>query len=530
MYKSKLPKVMLVLVLSLVMALAGCQTEEPVPDPVPEADEPVPAPEEQEEPADPGPERDTLIIALGRDFYYGPDDRTFLHGSTNVWESLVYLDDNLAAVPWLAEDFYVSEDGLTWTFELRDDVEFHDGQVMDAEVVRDNLLRLSRHPGTSQPYSALVEIRTAGPLTVEVELDVPMPAFPEMISYFPCAIFSPAVLDEEKDGLLSPVGSGPYRFEDYGNDEITLKAFDNYWGGRPAVETVVFKYVPDENTRVSALLAGEVDALADVGVVLPEQVPLLTGNPDIEILTVDVLTSIYMHYQTGNPPFDRAELRRAVAMLLNREEIVELMLDGFGTPARGFITPLAEHWVNPAAAPVYDPVQAAGIIEEYVDEAGEVEILINSNWARRWPVLSIAQYLQTELNKLGLNTIINSLEMGAYNDAVRDNEYHITFTPWTGSDPDDFFRTWILSTGSFNVNRGLLFSDPEADELIALAASEMDREQRRDIYFELQELAAEEAPMSPVYHDMTVYAVRSYVQNFSMDFNFRPDLHSVTLE
>ncbi len=519
MFLPKLLRKILLLAFLLALSAAGCGGEEAQDPDLPDQ------PAEVE-----GPARDTLIIALGRDFYYGPDDRTYLHGSTNVWESLVYLDDNLDAIPWLAEDFYPSEDGLTWVFELQEGIEFHDGSVMDAENVRNNLLRLSRHPGTSQPYSELVEIRATGPLTVEVELAVPMPAFPEMISYFPSAIFSSAVLSDENDGLLSPVGTGPYIFESYGNDEITLNAFGNYWAGKPAVETVIFKHVPDENTRVSALLAGEVDALADVGVVLPEQVPLIAGNPEIEILTVDVLTSIFMHYQTQNAPFDNAELRRAVAMLLNREEIVELMLDGFGTPARGFTTLLADFWVNPAAAPVYDPIGAAEILEGYPDGFGEVEILVNSNWARRWPVLSIAQYLQTELAKVGLDAVINSLEMGAYNDAVRAKEYHITFTPWTGSDPDDFFRTWILSSGSFNNSRGLLYSDAAADELIGRAASEMNREERRRFYFELQEMIAEEAPISPIYHDMTVYAVRSYVHNFSMDFNFRPNLHAVTLE
>lgn len=510
-------KIVLVLLLAVVLLPLGCTGE----DAAPVTDHPA----EPESPA-----RNTLIIALGRDFYYGPEDRTFLHGSTNVWESLVYLDDQLNAIPWLAEDFYPSEDGLTWTFKLREGIRFHDGIVMDAEIVRANLLRLSRHPGTAQPYGALVDIRGVDPLTVEVELSAPMPAFPEMISYFSSAIFSPEVIDEENNGLKAPVGTGPYRFEDYSDDEITLSSFRDYWGGAPSIDTVIFKFVPDENTRVAALLAGEVDVLADVGVILPEQVPLLAGNPDILIFTVDVLTSIFMHYQTGNKPFDDPDLRRAVAMLMDREEIVARMLDGFGTPAKSVITQLADFWVNPAAVPGYNPVEAGQFLGSYSASPVEVKILVNSNWARRWPMLSIAQYLQTELKKTGFDAVINSLEMGAYNDAVKAGEYHITFTPWTGSDPDDFFRTWILTDGSFNKNRGMLYSNSEADRIIMKAASEMDRGLRRELYFTLQELVAAEAPISPIYHDMTVYAARNYVKNFSMDFNFRPDLHSVSFE
>ncbi len=477
-----------------------------------------------------GAEKTELIIGLGRDFYYGPEDRTFLHGSTNVWESLVYLNENQEAIPWLAENFYHSADGRTWIFELREGVRFHDGREMDAQVVRDNLLRLSRHPATAQPYRNLVEVRAAGPLTVEVELSVPTPAFPEMISYFASAIFSPDVLNEENNGLTAPVGTGPYIFDNYHEDSITLKANPDYWGAPPHIETVVFKHIPDANTRVAALLAGEVDVLADVGVILPEQVPQLQADPDIQLLTVDVLTSIYMHFQTEKPPFDSPEMRRAAALLLDREELVESLLDGYGTPAAGFITPLAAYWINPAAAPRHDPEEAAALLKSHLEETGIVEILVNSNWAARWPILSLAQYLQTELGNVGIEAELISLEMGAYNDAVKAGEYHITFTPWTGSDPDDFFSSWILSDGSFNLNRGLRFSNPDADRLIHEAAGEMNRDKRRELYFALQELIAEETPLSPVYHDMTVYAARSYVQDFTMDFEFRPNLHAVRFE
>lgn len=502
----------LLLLAGLLAAAAGCGA--------PGLDQPGPA----------LPKRDTLTIGAGRDFHYGPSDRTFLHGSTNVWESLVYLDEQLQPVPWLAKKFYPSPDGLTWTFELREGIRFHDGSVMDAETVRENLLRLSRHPGTSAPYRNLVEVRAAGPLTVEVKLSVPVPAFPELISYFNSAMFSRAVLNAETNGLKAPVSTGPYVFDGYKDQVITLKAFPGYWGGPPQIETVIFKYIPDENTRVAALQAGEVDALADVGVILPEQVPLLQANKDIQLLTVKVLTSIYMVCQTEKAPLDNPAVRRAVALLLDREQLVDKLLGGYGTPAKGYISPLAQFWVNPAAAPRFEPEAARGLIKSHLAGPATVEILVNANWARRWPILSIAQYLQTELGKQGITAALKSLEMGAYNDAVRAKEYHITFTPWTGSDPDEFFSAWIRSGGNFNTSRGVGFSDAEADSLIIEAASEMNRERRRELYFTLQELVAEKTPLSPIYHDMTIYATRSYVRGFTMDFNFRPNLHAARFE
>lgn len=471
-----------------------------------------------------------LTIGLGRDFFYGPEDRTFLHGSTNVWESLTYLNEKLEAEPWLAESFSSSTDGKVWTFQLREGVTFHDGSALDAETVQKNLLRLSKHPATSRAYQDLVEIRVAGPLTVEVELAVPSPTFPELISYFNSAIFSSLVFEVEGTRLEVPVGTGPYVFMGRGEDIIILEAFTDYWRGAPEIEKVVFHYIPDENTRVAALRSGEVDVLADVGVILPEQIPLLKSDPEIELFTADVLTSAYLIFQTEKAPFDEPELRRAISLLLDREELVEKLLDGYGKPAAGLLSPLAESWINPDAAPSYDRAAAQDLIEKnLVEEDMEIEILVCANWARRWPMLSIAQYLQTELGKLGFAVSLKSLEMGAFNDAVKAGEYHISLTPWTGSDPDDFFSEWIHSEGGFNQSRGIKFSDPEADELIREAAGEMDPERRHELYAELQELVAEKAPIVPVYHDITVYAARKHVETFTLDFEFRPDLHGARL-
>jgi peptide/nickel transport system substrate-binding protein len=265
-------------------------------------------------------------------------------------------------------------------------------------------------------------------------------------------------------------------------------------------------------------------------VILPEQVLLLKADQEIELFTADVLTSVYLIFQTEKAPFDEPELRRAISLLLNREELVEKLLDGYGKPAAGLLSPLAESWSNPGAVPSFDRTAAQELIEKNLaEEDKDIEILVCANWARRWPMLSIAQYLQTELGKLGFAVSLKSLEMGAFNDAVKAGEYHISLTPWTGSDPDDFFSEWIHSEGGFNRSRGIKFSDPEADALIEEAAGEMDQKRRCELYAELQALVAEKAPIVPVYHDITVYAARKHVERFTLDFEFRPDLHGARL-
>ncbi len=525
MFKQK-PVILIMMAIALLALVwaAGCEeAEDPLEDLEGEEEEVV---QENEEEGD-----NVLTIGAGRDFHYGPEDRSYLHGSTNVWEGLVYLDDELDPEPWLAEEFSASEDGTTWTFKLREGVSFHDGAYFDAEAARINIIRLSEHPQTADSYKYMEEVRAADTYTLEIELDRPLPAFPVLISYFPSAMFSPEVIADEGTDLEAPVGTGPFKFESYGEDKIYLEAYGEYWKGEPGVDRVIFHHIPDESTRVSALQAGEVDALADVGVILPEQVPELENVAGVELKTVEVLTSIYMFFQTGSAPVDDPDVRRGISKLLDREELVSSLLDGYGEPGRAVITPLAEYWLDEEVSRYeHDPEGAKSLLEESLDGDEKLQVLVNSSWAARWPMSSIAQYLLTELDKLGIEAEIETIEMGAYNEKVQQGDFHISFSPWTGQDPDDFFSSWILTGAGFNQSRGVEFSSAEADELIEAAVQEMDRGKRRELYLQLQDLVEEKAPLVPVYHDLTIYATRDYVRDLEMDFNFRPDLFKVSLD
>ncbi len=499
-----------------------------------EAEDPLEGLEDEEEVVvdenDEG-QKDPLTIGVGRDFYYGSEDRTYLHGSTNVWEGLVYLDEDLEPEPWLAEEITASEDGKTWTFRLREGVTFHDGEYFDAEAARVNIVRLSEHPQTSDSYKYMENVQVLDTYILEIELNRPLPAFPVLISYFPGAMFSPAVIEADGTGLEAPVGTGPYTFDRYGEDKIFLQAYGNYWKGEPNVGSVIFHHIPDEATRVSALQAGEVDALVDVGIILPEQVPELENIAGIELKTQQVLTSIYMFFQTESAPVDNPEIRRGISKLLDREELVDSLLDGYGEPGRAVITPLAGFWLDDELTRYeYDPEEAKRLLEENLAEGEKLHILVNSSWAARWPMSSIAQYLLTELNKLGIEAEIETIEMGAYSEKVQQGDFHISFCPWTGQDPDDFFSSWIQTGSGFNRSRGVEFSSAEADQLIEAAVQEMDRDKRRELYLELQDFVEEKSPLVPVYHDLSVYGARDYVKNLEMDFNFRPDLFKVYLE
>ena len=156
---------------------------------------------------------------------------------------------------------------------MREGVEFHDGSEFDAEVVVYNMKRLLNHPeqgDIKNSYRDIDDITAIDKYTIQFKHKTPVAEFLRMISYFNSPMFSLSSFDENGN-IIKSIGTGPFVFEKYiKNDSIILSKNKNYWNEEPKLEQVVFKYIPDPNTRLAALESGEVDALADVGAVMPE--------------------------------------------------------------------------------------------------------------------------------------------------------------------------------------------------------------------------------------------------------------------
>ena len=472
-------------------------------------------------------ERNNLVIAVTDDYNYGPQSTTWLNGATNTWESLVMLNENLEAEPMLTESFYPDAEGKIWNFTLKEGIKFHDGTELNAEAVKENLLRLSRHPDSAAAYTGLSKIEVVDPISIRIELDTPCPVFPERISGEASAVFSPATLDKTTGELKKPAGSGPYRLKTSKEGKITLAAFDAYRGGKPQLEEVVFLYIPDEEERIKALLEGEADVIALESSASDEKLKLLNGAPGLELFATETLTTVFMHFQTENEPFNNSELRRAVSLLINREELARSVLAGAGTPAAGILCPKASWWLNPEAAPLDNSEEAITLINRHRRSQNDVTILLNEAWFEYWPLENIACYLQEILQAAGFNAEILSLAEKEYFKELEAKNYHISFAPWSGADPGDFFQDWIHSEGPLNLGRGIGFANSGVDILIEQAAVEMNKRQRRTQYYTLQDIIFDLVPLSPLYHEVVIWAIRDYVKSFSPNFNSYADLKAV---
>lgn len=471
----------------------------------------------------------TLVIGVGRDFYSGPSDPTCVHGSANVWESLTYLDNELNPQPQLAESWEVSADGRIWTFHLRKNVRFHDGSSFNAETAVQNMKRLLKHPkvDAGQIYGDLKDVRATDEYTIQFEHNVPAPEFPGMIAYFNSAMFSAASFDGQGN-LKKPIGTGPFMFKRYiKDDSLIVTANRNYWGKKPVLEEVIFKFIPDANTRLAALQNGEVDVLSDVGAVMPEQAAIIKNDKNLKLKTRTVATTHYLFVNKNREIFQSKELFRAVSMAINRQELVDTILEGYGLPGQSVITPLAAKWVNTDAAPQYNLPEAKRLAQAVIKESRpQVTLLVNSGLSNRWPYKSIAETLQYQLAQIGLTVKIETVDTGMWNKQLKAGHYDLSLAPYTllTGEPNFFFSTHMLSKGDLNTNRSYGYKNREADQLISQAAVEKDADRRRRLYLKLQEIAAEQGPLTPLYHDITLYACNVKVKNFELDASFKPNL------
>lgn len=475
------------------------------------------------------PVQDILIIGYGRDFLYGPEDVSFVHMSTNVWESLTALDENLDIQPVLLESWKMAEGGQVWTFNLKDNVFFHDGTPFNAETVIYNIdHHLVKNSETRAIYENVDKIEKLDDQTLNIYLKEANTLFPNEISSFGSPMFSIASFNE--DGTIKfPYGTGSYKLKEYeSGDYITIEKFEDYYGEKGKISTIQFKTIADENARMAALISGEIDAIADVGAILPEQAQALQKEAGIKVYSRPVATSHYMFFNTGREPFNNQDLRQAVSLSIDRDNLVSTVVNGYGTAGASVITPLAKKWFSADAAPGFDLAQAKKLAGN-ASYNGKVVIMVNSSFASRWPYKDIAQIVQSRLSELGVDSEIKILDGGAWNQEVKVGNYDICFHPYTlqTGEPDFYFGEWLDGQGTMNASRHLAFNNPSINQQIEAARQEADENKKIAAYKQLQQEARDLAVMVPLYHEVAIYAARDYVKDLDIDPQFKPDLARV---
>lgn len=433
-----------------------------------------------------------------------------------LYDRLVDFDADLKFVPQLAERWEIAPDLKSVRFHLRRGVKFHDGSPFNAQAVKFNVERMidrTRTPTNRPLWDPIAGADVVDEFTVVVRSK---DAFSQILNSFAHGSgsqVSPAAVEKqgEKGIAQQPVGAGPYRLESFTpGQEVVLRAFDGYWGGKPATDRIVFKYILEAATRVAALRTGSVDVIDSVPVQL---IAGLKREPNIEVMTRPGLRPMGLVINTFRPPYDDVRVRKALNHAVPVKTIAERVFFGF---AKQSDSPLAFDTQGHAAVGTYEYSvdKAKALLREAGFTAGADGKLTKGGQPLKMTLLaseglfpgdvSIAEICARSFQQVGIDVTISKIERGSYWDALRAERAQLNFdlavfgfNPSNASglyhleslfksNPDDAARVHVWNIGRYR--------NPKVDELLARANTEPTLDKQNAAMAEVQKIVWDEAP------------------------------------
>ncbi len=468
--------------------------------------------------------------SVGLDPARETDGESF-YGSTQIFDTLVeFVPGTTEIQPALAERWDVSDDGLEFTFYLREGVDFHDGTPFNADAVKFSFDRqfVEDHPyydlgpwkywGYMDMSSIIDRIEVVDDYTVKFYLQKVEAPFLANLAMDFAAIVSPTAVEEYGAEFPSnPVGTGAFKLVSWTKDDsIVLDANEDYWGEGPYLDRLILRVIPDATARYLALKNGEVDVIDFPSA---EDLELMRDDPNIELIQQPGLNVGYIAMNNDKEPFGDVRVRRAMNYAINQAEIIEGVYGSAGQVAKNPIPPTMWSYNEDIDPYPYDPDRA----RELLAEAGYPNGFTTDLWAM--PVARpynpnarrIAEIVQAQLADVGVEAEIVSYDWGTYLDRTDSGEHQMAMLGWTGDngDPDNFLFV-LLSIPAAEVPAGNIafWRNEEFNDLVVEAKETFDQDRRTELYREAQEVFHEDAPWVPIAHSVVTVPVRSNVRDF----------------
>lgn len=429
-----------------------------------------------------------------------------------IYDGLLETNADLQLEPALATSWEVSEDGLSYTFTLRDDVVFHNGRPMTSEDVVYSFNRIM-NPDTGSPqasrFSEVASVEATGPYTVVFKLKQPFAPFLGNLTNL--SVVPQEVVEEHGDLQQVAVGTGPFKLAEIVPDTyVRLEANPDYYReGEPKLAALKYNVVPESSTRAAGLRTGAYHLLPDVD---PATAEILRGVPGVTLLGTQDLAYTLLGINVNREPLNDPRVRRAINLAINREEIVQAVYFGNAVPG-GPLSPALTDWALPTseyACYQYDPEAAKALLAEAGAEDLELEIL---TFGTIKVVSDLAQVLQAQLSDVGIEATVNIAEFGAFVQDWKNSNFDVFVSLNGGSiDPDGYLYRTFHTGGSTNVYG---YSNPEVDALLEQGRTTTDFDARYDIYAELQRQLACEGPVAHIAYGTLFTALSDNVEGFT---------------
>jgi peptide/nickel transport system substrate-binding protein len=473
-----------------------------------------------------------------------------------IFETLVSLKPGTTELePGLAESWELSDDGLTYTFKLRQGVKFHDGTAFNAAAVCTNFDRWYNFTGSFQNPSASYYWQTVfggfaktdpdsgAPAesyyqscnavddgTVEIKLTKPSSAILGALSLSSFAIASPKALEEfgadegtvDDEGVFHPTGSfgtehpigtGPFKFESWTRgDKLTIARNDDYWGDKAKLDKVIFRPISDNAARLQALQTGEIQGY---DLVEPQDVETIEGDDNLQILDRPAFNVAYVGFNQKQKPLDNIKVRQAIAHGLNRQEVVDNFYGGRGEVAKEFMPPEVVGYADDVTEYDFDPAKSKQLLQE----AGltlpvPITFWYPSDVSRPYmpdPKRNFEAF-RASLEQAGFKVTPKTAPWSPdYLGNVDEGNAQVYLLGWTGDygDPDNFVGTFFQ-----NPQKAWGFDNKEIFTALADAETETDLEKREDLYKEANRKIMDFLPGVPYVHTKPALAFAANVKGY----------------
>jgi len=459
----------------------------------------------------------------------------------NMYEGLTrYKSGTLEPGPALATDWEISEDGTEYTFHLREGVTFHDGSPFNAEAVKFNFDRMLNedHPfHNTGPFplafffSAVESTEAVDDMTVKFTLDAPYAPFLSNLAYPTGLMVSPeAIKIHGKEIGRHPAGTGPFKFVEWkSNERVVVDRFEEYWGEQAKAEAVVFRPITDANTRVAEMLAGGIDLMVEVP---PTSLTQFEG--DRYTLHEQAGPHVwFLILNTKEGPFADVRLRQAANYAINKEAIVNDVLEGTATVAAG-PTPPAFAWAHDDSLEPYpyDPEKAKSLIAEAGAESLALTLYVTEGGSGMLDPVPMGTAIQADLKAVGFDVKIETYEWNTFLGEVNpglEGKADMAEMAWMTNDPDTLPYLTLRSqafpdAGGFNSG---YYANEKVDELLEAARKSTDQGERAKLYREMQQIVHEDAPWVFVANWKQNAVTNDRVENFTLQPSFLLRLENV---
>jgi peptide/nickel transport system substrate-binding protein len=447
--------------------------------------------------------------------------------TSKIYQGLISYAPDLTPLPALAKSWELSDDKLTYTFHLQPNVKFHDGRPMTADDVIFSIMKFHMElaPRARGVFSKIKAAEAPDPQTVKLTLDSPFEPFLLMFDVTTCAIVPKHLYDgadyRNNPANQHPVGTGPFAFDAWQRGSfIRLKKFADYWKpGQPYLDQIIYRIVPDSQSRALALETGQVQ-MTQFNDIEPFDVPRFQQLPTVMVETKGweyFAPLMWLDLNNRVKPLDDVRVRQAISHALDRDFIVKRLWFGVGKPATSPIASATRYHDPDAKLQTYDLEAAAKLLDDagLKPDANGVRFTIKHlaiPYGEIWSRLS--EYIRASLGKVGIQVVLETTDAGSWAKRVGDWDYEtaINFVYQYGDPTLGVERTYVSSNikkVTFANTEG--YANPAVDKLFETGRMSADPEVRKQAFYDVQKLLTDEVPVVwlmemsfPTIHDRRV--------------------------